>query len=91
MTPSDFYLALVFGFVSSLHCVQMCGPIVLTYSVAANADAGRRSLLGFHLGDAVRTLNRLVAENSVGLQQNISAHSVPRWIRPLRRAPARPR
>ena len=31
MTPSDFYLVLAFGFVSSLHCMQMCGPIVLTY------------------------------------------------------------
>ena len=39
MTPSDFSLVLLFGFVSSLHCVQMCGPIVLTYSVAANAGA----------------------------------------------------
>ena len=46
MTPSDFSLVLAFGFVSSLHCVQMCGPIVLTYSVAANTGAARRSLLG---------------------------------------------
>ena len=37
MSPADFYLVLAFGFVSSLHCVQMCGPIVLTYSVAANS------------------------------------------------------
>jgi sulfite exporter TauE/SafE len=49
MTPSDFYLVLAFGFISSLHCVQMCGPIVLTYSVAANTGEGRRSLLGLHL------------------------------------------
>jgi len=33
MSPADFYLVLAFGFVSSLHCVQMCGPLVLTYSV----------------------------------------------------------
>jgi sulfite exporter TauE/SafE len=40
MTPSDFYLVLAFGFVSSLHCVQMCGPIVLTYSVARQRRHG---------------------------------------------------
>ena len=49
MTPSEFSLVLAFGFVSSLHCVQMCGPIVLTYSVAANTGSARRSLLGLHL------------------------------------------
>jgi sulfite exporter TauE/SafE len=49
MTPSDFSLVLLLGFVSSLHCAQMCGPIVLTYSVAANTNGARRSLLGLHL------------------------------------------
>ncbi len=49
MSWSDFYLILAFGFVSSIHCVQMCGPVVLTYSVAANTEQGRRSLLGLHL------------------------------------------
>ena len=48
---------LAFGFVSSLHCVQMCGPIVLTYSVAANTAEGRRPLLGLHLAyNAGRTV-----------------------------------
>lgn len=57
MTPSDFYLILVVGFVSSLHCVQMCGPVVLTYSVAANTGSGHRSLLGLHLAyNAGRTI-----------------------------------
>ena len=57
MNFSDFYLVLTFGFVSSLHCVQMCGPIVLTYSVAANSNEGRRSLLGLHLAyNAGRTI-----------------------------------
>ncbi|HXJ88394.1 MAG TPA: sulfite exporter TauE/SafE family protein [Candidatus Binatia bacterium] len=34
MTPIDFGIMFVLGLVSSLHCVQMCGPIVLAYSVA---------------------------------------------------------
>ena len=49
MTAGDLSLVLTFGFASSLHCVQMCGPIVLSYSVAANAAKGRRSFLGLHL------------------------------------------
>jgi len=61
MTPNDFYLVLALGFVSSLHCLQMCGPIVLTYSVSANSEAGRRSLLGLHLAyNAGRTLTYML-------------------------------
>ena len=68
MTPSDFYLVLAFGFVSSLHCVQMCGPIVLTYSVAANSSAARRSLLGLHLAyNAGRTLTYMLLGALAGL------------------------
>ena len=68
MNPSDFYLVLVFGFVSSLHCVQMCGPIVLTYSVAANTDARRRSLLGLHLAyNSGRTLTYMLLGALAGL------------------------
>ena len=33
MTPLQFWLMLVLGVVSSIHCVQMCGPIVLSYSL----------------------------------------------------------
>lgn len=68
MTPSDFYLVLVLGFVSSLHCVQMCAPIVLTYSVAANAGAARRSLLGLHLAyNSGRTLTYMLLGAFAGL------------------------
>ncbi len=34
MSPIDFSVMFMLGLVSSLHCVQMCGPIVLSYSVA---------------------------------------------------------
>ena len=68
MTPSDFYFVLVFGFVSSLHCVQMCGPIVLTYSVSANTSAARRSLLGLHLAyNSGRTLTYMLLGALAGL------------------------
>ncbi len=34
MSPTDFGVVFTLGLVSSLHCVQMCGPIVLSYSVS---------------------------------------------------------
>jgi sulfite exporter TauE/SafE len=68
MTPGDFYLTLAFGFVSSLHCVLMCGPIVLTYSVAANTGAAGRSLLPMHLAyNAGRTLTYMLLGAVAGL------------------------
>jgi uncharacterized protein len=49
MSPLDLSLVFVFGLVSSLHCVQMCGPIVLAYSLPlAGAGAGRRGLVLAH-------------------------------------------
>jgi hypothetical protein len=68
MTPADFSLVLTFGFVSSLHCVQMCGPIVLTYSVAADTGEARRSLLGLHLAyNAGRTATYMLFGAVAGL------------------------
>jgi sulfite exporter TauE/SafE len=72
MNPSDFSLVLAFGFISSLHCVQMCGPIVLTYSVAANtgpnAHSARRGLLGRHLAyNTGRTLTYMLLGAVAGL------------------------
>jgi len=68
MTPSDFYLILALGFVSSLHCVQMCGPVVLTYSVAANSSGPRRRLLSLHLAyNMGRTLTYMLLGAVAGL------------------------
>ena len=55
MTPVDFSVMFMLGLVSSLHCVQMCGPIVLSYSIALESlthSSGRTvvpGLLGNHL------------------------------------------
>ncbi len=68
MSPSDFSLVLAFGFLSSLHCVQMCGPIVLTYSVASNTATGRRAFLGLHLAyNCGRTITYMLLGAAAGL------------------------
>lgn len=33
MSIQEFYFAFALGIVGSLHCVQMCGPVVLSYSL----------------------------------------------------------
>jgi sulfite exporter TauE/SafE len=46
----------------------MCGPLVLTYSVAANTSAARRSMLGLHLSyNAGRTLTYMLLGAVAGI------------------------
>jgi len=53
VTAIEFGVMFGLGLVSSLHCVQMCGPIVLSYSVALESlTSGNKQfapLLGNHL------------------------------------------
>jgi hypothetical protein len=68
ISTADFSLIVAFGFLSSLHCVGMCGPIVLSYSVAANAAAQKRSLLGLHLAyNTGRTITYMLLGALAGL------------------------
>ena len=38
MTGIEIWVVFTLGLVSSLHCVQMCGPIVLSYSIALDQE-----------------------------------------------------
>lgn len=50
MSPAQFWLMFALGLVSSIHCVQMCGPIVLSYSLPlAGGGASQRQLTLAHL------------------------------------------
>ncbi len=49
MSTSTFVTGLLFGLLSSLHCAQMCGPIVLAYSLPMGPAAGRARLVISHL------------------------------------------
>ena len=42
----DFWVMFVLGLVSSLHCLQMCGPIVISYSAAAGFTPTRLATPG---------------------------------------------
>jgi len=48
----DLSLVFVTGLLASLHCIGMCGPIVLAYSVAGDAPPGGRVMkrtIGLHV------------------------------------------
>jgi sulfite exporter TauE/SafE len=50
MSPLEFSVVFAVGLAGGLHCLQMCGPIVLSYSVGlANGGAFRREMLLAHL------------------------------------------
>jgi hypothetical protein len=50
MTPLEFSAVLGLGLVSGLHCLQMCGPIVLSYSLPLRSGVALRAHLLYNLG-----------------------------------------
>jgi len=77
----DFILMFVFGLVSSLHCVQMCGPIVLSYSAAAGftpQPLGSGSPLKFALLPQHLAYNggRILTYAALGALAGLLGHSV---------------
>lgn len=45
MNTLDFYLAFTLGVIGSLHCIQMCGPIVLSYSLPIVTYSRRQQII----------------------------------------------
>ena len=55
------YSAFIFGLISSLHCIGMCGPIALMLPVDRNNPAKKTTqIITYHLG-------RLTAYGTIGL------------------------
>jgi sulfite exporter TauE/SafE len=48
--PLELGLVFLLGLVSSLHCVQMCGPIVLAFSLPLNRADSLRAQLHYNAG-----------------------------------------
>jgi hypothetical protein len=45
MAATEFSIIFTLGIISSLHCVQMCGPLVLSYSLPLGSQSTRKQLL----------------------------------------------
>jgi len=63
MTPLEFFAIFGLGVVSSLHCVQMCGPLVLAYSLPLASPLHWRRLLAAHAG---YNLGRICTYSALG-------------------------
>lgn len=50
MTPLEFSVVFVLGVLGSLHCLQMCGPIVLAYSLPLDRRSATRAHLQYNSG-----------------------------------------
>jgi len=50
MTPLAFSVLFTLGLVSGMHCLQMCGPLVLTYSLTTPRDQALRTHLSYNAG-----------------------------------------
>ncbi len=78
----DLWLMFALGLVSSLHCLQMCGPIVLSYSAAAgftplplnsSPSAARFALLPPHLA---YNAGRILTYTALGTLAGLLGRSV---------------
>ena len=50
MMPLELGLIFILGLVSSLHCVQMCGPIVLAFSLPLTRPEALRAQVHYNAG-----------------------------------------
>jgi len=50
MTLVEFWLVFLLGLVSGLHCLQMCGPLVLAYSLTVPKHRAWRAHLSYNAG-----------------------------------------
>lgn len=69
MTLLDVTVPFGFGLVSSLHCVQMCGPLVLGYSLAGRSTPGAHILYNVGRGVTYSLLGAVAGAlgNAMGL------------------------
>ncbi|MEW6128587.1 MAG: sulfite exporter TauE/SafE family protein [Acidobacteriota bacterium] len=67
MSFGEFYLIFALGLVSSLHCVQMCGPIVLSYSLPLGKHTRRQQFFAHLSYNAGRILTYTVLGLMAGL------------------------
>lgn len=76
----DLWIMFLLGLVSSLHCVQMCGPIIISYSAAAGftpvpLSAARHPLATLPQHSAYN-LGRILTYSGIGALAGLLGHGV---------------
>ena len=75
MTAIEMWAVFTLGLVSSLHCAQMCGPIVLSYSVALDRTKARLPGALF-AGHFAYNLGRILTYSALGALAGLAGKTV---------------
>ena len=77
MTVFELWAIFSLGLVSSLHCVQMCGPIVLSYSIALEQqNPPQRKRLALFIGHLAYNAGRIVTYACLGAIAGLVGDSI---------------
>jgi len=74
VTGVELSVVFILGLVSSLHCVQMCGPIVLAYSLSANQGTLRSAK--FFLGHLAYNSGRILTYALLGALAGLTGKAI---------------
>ncbi len=79
MSAVELWVMFTLGLVSSLHCVQMCGPLVLSYSLGSHQPVGS-SAAGraryFVLGHLAYNAGRIITYSAMGALAGLAGGTV---------------
>lgn len=76
MTALELWVIFSLGLVSSLHCVQMCGPIVLSYSIALEQGPARNRSIALLLGHLAYNAGRILTYAALGSVAGLLGSSI---------------
>jgi len=78
LTAVEIWVVFTLGLVSSLHCVQMCGPLVLSYSVALDQvkTATGRSPGALVFGHLAYNAGRILTYSALGAAAGLAGKTV---------------
>lgn len=76
MRGIEIWVVFTLGLVSSLHCVQMCGPIVLSYSVALDQAKTGRAPSPLWFGHLAYNAGRILTYSALGAAAGLAGKTV---------------
>ena len=76
MSVVELGVMFTLGLVSSLHCVQMCGPIVLSYSLGAGNSAAPGAARSLAAGHLAYNAGRIITYSALGALAGLAGGTV---------------
>ena len=76
MSAVELGVMFTLGLASSLHCLQMCGPIVLSYSLGAGNSGGSGKTLHLALGHLAYNFGRIITYSMLGALAGLAGRTL---------------